>query len=258
MVTYHREHGGRTRRLLLDRLFERDGRTLLELQSQLTMSRFGVMKHVRVLVEAGLVTTRKVGREKLHFLNPVPIHLIYDRWIGKYTAERTSALVDLKAILEGADTMTIEPIARPKQVYQLFIKAPPERVWEALTTSEFTTRYYYGCMLKTDLTVGSPFTYTYPDGSAAIVEGEVLACDPPRRLVHSYHSLWGPLADDAPTRVTWELEAMPSGITKLTVIHDDFDGETATYQGLAGGGWNWILSNLKTLLETGEPLPEQH
>jgi DNA-binding transcriptional ArsR family regulator len=89
-----------TRRLLLDRLFERDGRTLTELESQLEMTRFGVMKHLRVLEDAGLVATRRSGREKLHFLNPVPIRLIHDRWIDKYTERRVSALVDLKAQLE--------------------------------------------------------------------------------------------------------------------------------------------------------------
>ena len=244
-----------SRRLLLDRLFARDGRTLLELQSQLAMTRFGVMKHLRVLEEAGLIVPRKVGREKLHFLNPVPIQLIYDRWIGKYTAARASALADLKAVLEGANDVTVEPVARPQQIYQIIIKATPEQVWEAMTTPEFTARYYYDCILTTDLTVGSSFNYSFPNGGPTIVEGEVLVCDPPHRLVHSYHSLWGPLAEDAPTRVTWELEAMPGGITKLTVVHDEFDGETATYQGLASGGWTWILSNLKTLLETGETLP---
>src|ERR1051325_4864086 len=89
-----------TRRLLLDRLFERDGRTLTELESELEMTRFGVMKHLRVLEEAGVVTTRKRGREKLHFLNPVPIRLIHDRWIDKYTERRVSALADLKNELE--------------------------------------------------------------------------------------------------------------------------------------------------------------
>ena len=89
-----------TRRLLLDRLFERDGRTLTELESQLEMTRFGVMKHLRVLEDAGLVLTRKRGREKLHFLNPVPIRLIHDRWIDKYTERRVSALADLKNELE--------------------------------------------------------------------------------------------------------------------------------------------------------------
>ncbi|TMC73084.1 MAG: helix-turn-helix transcriptional regulator [Chloroflexi bacterium] len=89
-----------TRRLLLDRLFERDGRTLTELESQVEMSRFGVMKHLRVLEDAGLVVSRKSGREKRHFLNPVPIRLIHDRWIDKYTERRVSALTDLKRELE--------------------------------------------------------------------------------------------------------------------------------------------------------------
>ena len=89
-----------TRRFLLDRLFVRDGRTLTELESELDMTRFGVMKHLRVLEEAGLVAARKSGREKLHFLNPVPIRLIHDRWIDKYTERRVSALTELKSELE--------------------------------------------------------------------------------------------------------------------------------------------------------------
>jgi DNA-binding transcriptional ArsR family regulator len=89
-----------TRRLLLDRLFERDGQTLTELGSQVEMSRFGVMKHLNILEDAGLVTTQKVGREKLHYLNPVPIRLVHDRWIDKYTERRVSALTDLKRTLE--------------------------------------------------------------------------------------------------------------------------------------------------------------
>src|SRR5436190_3610788 len=89
-----------TRRHLLDRLFERDGRTLGDLESEVEMSRFGVMKHLRVLAEAGLVASRRSGREKLHFLNPVPIRLIHDRWIDKYTEHRVSALAELKSELE--------------------------------------------------------------------------------------------------------------------------------------------------------------
>ena len=89
-----------TRRFLLDRLFKRDGRTLTELASELDMTRFGVMKHLRLLEDAGLVVTRRSGREKLHFLNPVPIRLIHDRWIDKYTERQVSALVDLKTELE--------------------------------------------------------------------------------------------------------------------------------------------------------------
>jgi len=242
-----------SRRRLLDLLFERDGRTLTELESELPMTRFGVMKHLRVLQEAGLITTRKVGRERLHYLNPVPIQLISDRWISKYSAARASVLADLKTALEGGNGMTTA--SKPRLVYQIIIKAPQERVWEAITKSEFTSRYYYGCTLKTDLTVGSPFTYHMPNGSP-IVEGEVVASEPPNRLVHTYHSLWPPMNEDAPTRVTWELESMPGGVTKVTVVHEDFQGQTATYQGLQGGGWTWILSNMKTLLEIGEPMPQ--
>ena len=244
-----------SRRQLLDLLFERDGRTLTELESKLPMTRFGVMKHLRVLQEAGLIATRKVGREKLHYLNPVPIQLISDRWLSKYSAVRASALADLKTALERGDIMTT--VSKPRLVYQIIIKAPQERVWEAITTSEFTSRYYYGCTLTTDLTVGSPFTYNMPNGSP-VVEGVVAASEPPNRLVHTYHSLWPPMNEVAPTRVTWELESMPGGVTKVTVVHEDFQGETATYQGLQSGGWAWILSNMKTLLETGEPMPQEY
>ncbi len=241
-----------SRRRLLDLLFERDGRTLTELESELPMTRFGVMKHLHVLQEARLITTRKVGRERLHYLNPVPIQLISDRWISKYSAARVSVLADLKTVLEGGNMTTA---SKPRLVYQIIIKAPQEQVWEAITKSEFTSRYYYGCTLKTDLTVGSPFTYHMPNGSP-IVEGEVVASEPPNQLVHTYHSLWHPMNEDAPTQVTWELESMPGGVTKVTVVHEDFQGQTATYQGLRGGGWTWILSNMKTLLETGEPMPQ--
>ncbi len=175
-----------SRRRLLDLLFERDGRTLTELESELPMTRFGVMKHLRVLEEAGLISTRKVGRERLHYLNPVPIQLISDRWINKYSAARVSALADLKTVLEGGNSMTTD--SKPRLVNQIIINAPPERVWAAITTPEFTTRYYYGSTLKTDLSVGSPFTYHMSNG-APIVEGEVVLSDPPNRLVHTYHSL---------------------------------------------------------------------
>src|SRR3954453_10889633 len=242
-----------SRRRLLDLLFERDGRTLTELESQLPMTRFGGVKHLRVLEEAGLIATRKVGREKLHYLNPVPIQLISDRWINKYSAARVSALADLKTALEEGNVMTTD--SKPRLVYQIIIKAPEERVGEAITKPEYTSRYYYGNTLKTDLSVGSPFTYHMADGSP-IIEGEVVSSEPPNRLVHTYHSLWPPMNEDTPTRVTWELESMPEGVTKVTVVHEDFQGQTATYNGLQRGGWTWILRNMKPLLETGEPMPQ--
>lgn len=243
-----------TRRRLLDLLFEREGRTVTELESKMPMTRFGVMKHLRVLEQAGLVVTRKVGRERLHYLNAVPIQLISDRWLNKYSAARASALADLKTVLEEENFMNTD---KPKLVYQIIIKAPQARVWDAITKPEFTSRYYYDSTLKTDLTVGSPFTYYMSNGSP-VVEGEVVVSDPPNRLVHTYHSLWPPLDKDTPTKVTWELEPMSGDVTRVTVVHEDFAGETATYQGLASGGYTWILSNLKTLLETGEPMPQTY
>jgi uncharacterized protein YndB with AHSA1/START domain len=243
-----------TRRLLLDQLFERDGRTLTEMVSLLEMTRFGVMKHLRALEDAGLVVSRRRGREKLHYVNPVPIQLLSDRWIGKY-AERVSALADLKAALEGEETMSADTVARPSQVYEVFINAPREKVWQAITKEEFTVRYFFGTRVRSDLKPGSPFTYFSGDGSAPLVEGQVIESDPPRRLVHTWRSIWSPeLAADAPSRLTWELEALDGGVTKLRVVHDEFNGETATYKEVRGG-WMWVISNLKTLLETGEPLP---
>ena len=93
-------------------------------------------------------------------------------------------------------------------------------------------------------------------GTFRIVEGKVVLCDPPHRLVHTYHSNWPPMNKDAPTQVTWELEPMAGNVTKVTVLHEEFEGETATYQGLQSGGWAWILSNMKTVLETGEAMPQ--
>jgi uncharacterized protein YndB with AHSA1/START domain/DNA-binding transcriptional ArsR family regulator len=243
-----------TRRLLLDQLFERDGRSLTELVSQMEMTRFGVMKHLRVLEDVGLVVTRKAGREKLHYLNPVPIQLLSDRWIGKY-AERVAALADLKTALEGEEIMPSNGAARPEHVYEVFIKAPPERVWQAITSEEFTVRYFFGTRLRSDLRPGSAMTYFDASGSTPLVEGEVIESLPPRRLVHTWRSTWSPeLAADPPSRLTWELEPAGDGVTRLRVVHDGFETETATYREV-GGGWMWVISNLKTLLETGEPLP---
>src|SRR5215471_10746576 len=135
-----------TRRLLLDRLFEREGRPLNDLHSQVPgMTRFGVMKHLRILEAAGLVTTRKVGREKLHYLNPVPVQLIHDRWVSKYTRPKVAALSELKETLEGGNAMSVAP----SQVYVVFIRATPEQVWDAITKPEFTARYFFGSRVDT-------------------------------------------------------------------------------------------------------------
>jgi uncharacterized protein YndB with AHSA1/START domain/DNA-binding transcriptional ArsR family regulator len=238
-----------TRRHLLDRLFERDGRTLSELESGLAMTRFGVMKHLRVLEDAGLVATQKRGREKLHFLNAVAIRLIHDRWIDKYTEPRVSALADLKTQLEE-DAMATKTAATT-QVYELFIRAAPEAVWEAITKPEFTEKYFYGARITTD---AQRHYALGPDGSVW-GDSPTFEYDPPRRLVHGWRSLYSPeLADEEPSRVTWEIEPQDGGYCKLTVIHDELEGAPLTAASVSGAGWMIVLSGLKTLLETGEPL----
>ncbi len=241
-----------TRRLLLDRLFERDGRTLGDLQDQVPgMTRFGVMKHLGVLEQAGLITTRKVGREKLHFLNPVPIQLIHDRWVSKYTRGRAEALSDLKAALEGGSAMDGATIATLTQVYQVFIKATPEQIWDAITKPEFTERYFYGARIENSR---ERHFSTGPDGSVW-GDSPTLEFDPPRRLVHGWRSLYDPeLAKEEESRVTWEIEPQEGGVSKLTVVHDRLEGAPKTAESVSGAGWMMVLSGLKTLLETGHPL----
>jgi uncharacterized protein YndB with AHSA1/START domain/DNA-binding transcriptional ArsR family regulator len=243
-----------TRRLLLDRLFERDGRTLSELCEDVEMTRFGVMKHLRLLEDAGLVVATRAGREKRHYLNPVPIRLIHDRWISKYAVRSVAALAELKTTLEGSDSMPVDVTTKPLQIYQVFIRATPEQIWEAITSPEFTSRYFYGTRVESDLEAGSPIVYRSGNSDDMLVEGEVISSDPPRRLVHTWRALYSPdLAADPPSRVSWELEPADGGVTRLTVTHDGFETETATFTSVAGG-WNLVLDGLKTLLETGTPL----
>jgi uncharacterized protein YndB with AHSA1/START domain/DNA-binding transcriptional ArsR family regulator len=236
------------RRRLLDRLYERDGQTLSELVAVLPeMTRFGVMKHLRVLEAAGLVTTRRSGREKLHYLNPVPIRLIYDRWISKYAERWVGAMSELKAVLE--DTA----MTAPKHVYELYIKTTPERLWEAITSSQFT-RLYFGGTVESVWRAGAPYRYARNDGQP-MHYGTILESDPPKRLVqtfeHDSSEEHGGGPDDV-SNVTWEIAQM-GDVCKVTLVHE-FKGESKSYRG-AGEGWPMILSGLKTLLETGEALP---
>ena len=240
-----------SRRRLLDKLFKRDGQTLGELEAHLPgMTRFGVMKHLGVLEDAGLITTRKVGREKLHYLNPVPIRRVFDRWTSKYAKPFTRALADLKHNLEGADMST----PGPRHIYEIFIRTTPQKLWDAITKPEFTRQYFYGSLVKSDWKVGSPVVHTDAEGKP-MLEGRVLEVDPPWRLVTTFASRYNHSAElqkDPPSRVTWEIERRGDAC-KLTLVHDDFDHETATYKSVRSG-WNPVLSGLKTLLETGQPL----
>jgi uncharacterized protein YndB with AHSA1/START domain/DNA-binding transcriptional ArsR family regulator len=255
-----------TRRFLLDRLFARDGRTLTELESELEMTRFGVMKHLRVLEEAGLLVVRRSGREKLHYLNPVPIRQIHDRWIDKYTERRVTALLDLKTDLEMGDMTSTTESDLAVQVYQLFIKASPEAIWDAITDPEWNRRYGYMSPGEYDLRPGGAYrAHASPEMKAhgapdIVIDGEVLEAERPRRLVQTWRAFFEPsMAEEGFTRLTWEIEEGPGGISRLTVTHDLRTApRTAALVGGrlpgAGGGWSLHLSDLKTLLETGTSL----
>ena len=230
-----------TRRGLLDELFEQDGQTLSELEQRLPMTRFGVMKHLRVLEEAGLVANRRRGREKLHFLNPVPIRLVHDRWVSKYAEPWAAKLSELKQRLE-------EPM---EKVFEIYIKTTPDRLWEAITDGEMRQKYTFGARVDSDWTPGSPYKSAARNGTVAIAEGENLEVDPPRRLVQSFTAVWSDdVKAEGTSRVTWDIEPVGDSC-RLTVTHDELrEGANEELY----GGWPMVLSGLKTLLETGEKL----
>jgi uncharacterized protein YndB with AHSA1/START domain len=246
MVTYHggmdavfRALADPTRRSLLDELFREDGQTLGELVGRFEMTRFGVMKHLAQLEEAGLVVTKRRGREKLHFLNPVPIRLVHDRWVSKYAEPWASALSGLKQRLEN-------PM---EKVFEIYIKTTPERLWEAITDSEIRSKYNFGVGITSDFTAGAPFEMR--SGDLLIGEGENVEVDPPRTLVQRATMLFTEeTKNEGPTRITWAIEPVGDSC-RLTVTHDEMrEGATD----LLYGGWPMILSGLKTWLETGELL----
>ncbi|HZB74804.1 MAG TPA: metalloregulator ArsR/SmtB family transcription factor [Solirubrobacteraceae bacterium] len=248
-----------TRRDLLDELFRQDGQTLSALEGRLPMTRFGVSKHLRVLEEAGLVATKRRGREKLHFLNPVPIRLVHDRWVSKYAEPWAAALSGLKARLEDDMTETVKtvswadgtaPVAGGTAVFEVFIKTTPERLWEAITDPEQRKRYSFGVETHSDWAPGSEYRAGVP-GVVDIAAGKNVEVEPPRLLVQTFDALWSDeVKAQGTTRVTWEIEPVGTSC-RLTVTHDQLppDANPELY-----GGWPMILSGLKTHLETGELL----
>jgi len=215
-----------SRRALLDSLFEVDGQTLSALEARLPMTRFGVMKHLKVLEEANLVTTRKRGREKLHFLNPVPIRLVHDRWVSKYAEPWAAGLSKLKQDIEAKENAM-------EKIFEIYIRTTPERLWEAITD---------GTTMK--VLVGPDFEGDPPPSSAERIEE-----DPPRRLVQRMVAEWSEeVKREGPSRITWEIEPVGTSC-RLRVTHDELrEGANDELY----GGWPMILSGLKSFLETGE------
>jgi uncharacterized protein YndB with AHSA1/START domain len=206
MDTVFRALADPTRRSLLDELFTQDGQTLSALEQRLPMTRIGVMKHLRVLEGAGLVTTKRRGREKLHFLNPVPIRLVHDRWVSKYAEPWVTTLSGLKNRLEK----TME------KVFEIYIKTTPERLWEAITDPDLRSKYNFGAAVNSDWTPGSRYELNAPagardslgdHGAGLLGEGENLEVDPSRRLVQSFTALWSDdVQREGTSRITWEIE----------------------------------------------------
>ena len=230
-----------TRRSLLDELFRQDGQTLHALEERFSMTRFGVMKHLKQLEDAGLVLTRRRGREKLHFLNPVPIRLVHDRWVSKYAEPWAAGLSDLKHELE----------THMEKVFEIYIKTTPQRLWDAIVDPEIRAKYNFGAGITSDWTPGAHMEMGAPNAGFVLGEGEVLEADPPRRLVHTMLAYFSEEAKaEGSTRITWEIEPVGDSC-RLTLIHDQMrDGANAQIY----GGWPMILSGLKTWLETGELL----
>jgi uncharacterized protein YndB with AHSA1/START domain/DNA-binding transcriptional ArsR family regulator len=230
-----------TRRELLDELFRDDGQTLSGLASRFDMTRVAVAKHLGLLEAAGLVVARRRGREKLHYLNPVPIRVLHDRWVSKYTEAWAAGLIDLKRNVE--DSM--------EKVFEIYIRTTPERLWQAITDPDIRARYQFGAHIRSDWTRGSTYRVVHDGAPSGLIEGENVEVDPPRRLVQSARAVWDDdVIAEGTSRVTWEIEPVGDSC-RLTVTHDQLreDADPRLY-----GGWPMILSGLKTWLETGQEL----
>jgi len=273
MDAVFRALGDPGRRRLLDRLNDRNGLTLTELSTGMGMTRQSVSKHLDVLVGAGLVTTVRRGREKLHYLNAAPINDIAERWIHHYDRARAEALSDLKTALEA--TPMDKTSDQTTFMYTTYIHATPERVWQGLTDPAFTARYWRhplsgGVSYRSDWQKGSTYDVAYEEVGLVVSDPEqvVLESDPYRRLVYTWHTFTPEWAtqhgfDEAivatwraetRSRVAFDLEEAAEGVVKLTVVHDGFEPGSEVLQGITNG-WPAVIASLKTLLETGSALP---
>lgn len=243
-----------TRRLLLDRLRQRSGQTLTELCEQLAMARQSATQHLDILQRANLVTVVRRGRERLHYLNPVPIHEIEERWISSFDRPRLDAISIIKhtaeenAMTESTTTTTV-----PTYVYVTYIKAGAEQVWQALTDAELTARFW-GHANVSDWQPGSTWEHRRVDGSGAIdVVGKVIESEPPTRLVITFEDSLDVQPPREPSVVTFLVEPHED-IVRLTVTHENLPN-TEMLAGISSG-WPAVLANLKSLLETGDVLPQ--
>jgi len=255
-----------TRRRLLDSLNARRGQSLRELCAGMDMARQSVSKHLAVLEAADLVVSVRQGREKLHYLNAAPISEIAERWINRYDIQRVEVMSTLKRVLEE-DAMAGPEMAGPEFVYKTYIGTTPEKLWQALTDPAFTRIWWRATVQETDWGVGSTMTWLNHGVTIADPEQTVLEYDPYRRLSYTWHTFTPELIDaldldeesvaalrDEPrSKVTFAIEPMGEKV-KLTVTHDGFQPGSRVVQ-MVNEGWPFFLSDLKSMLETGEILP---
>ena len=229
-----------TRRRLLDRLHAVNGQTLGELCQDLGMTRQGITQHLAVLEAAGPIATIRRGREKLHYLNPVPLQEICDRWIAKFERPDLDALSSLKRRLEG------ETMDRPTLVYVTYIATSPDKVFDALTDPDMTGEYW-GHRNVSTWKKGDEWNHERLDGSGSDIVGTILEIDRPHRLVHTWSDPSEVGRPERMSRVTYDIEAV-RGVVRLTVTHDDLPLEHVSD---VKSGWPMVLSSLKSFLETG-------
>ena len=231
-----------TRRMLLDRLRTKDGQTLLELQEACDMSRFGVMKHLTVLEEAGLIVTRKQGRFKHHYLNAVPLQEAIDRWIEPLIAKPLArSMIDLKTHLEGKDMLDV---TKPDLVVQTYIRCSQDALWQALTDAKAQEAYNFTAA-RVDRE-GDALVFRTPDASEMLVCRET-DLTPKTRIAATFEPKWAPGLPES--RIVYLIQ--PEGAhCKLTVEHYDLTSEVDGIR----DGWERTLAGLKSWLETGETI----
>ncbi|MGI9641992.1 MAG: ArsR/SmtB family transcription factor [Acidimicrobiia bacterium] len=236
-----------SRRLLLDALFERDGQSLGELAALVpSMTRYGVMNHLSVLSDADLVVTVKDGRRKLHYLNPIPIQTVHERWITKYTERKARVMTQMKSSIEGRNQTA------PDHVYQIIIDAPTDVVWNAIVDGDVTVEYFYGTRVESTWLVGDPVSYLYPDGSVA-ADGTVIAIEPGVMVERYFHPRWDTeLEAEGPAREIWRVDEIGDA-TRLTIELFETPIGSKTHSEFSGG-LVFIASGMKTLLETGSAI----
>lgn len=233
-----------TRRALLDSLRSKDGQTLSELEAQSSMTRFGVMKHLGLLEEAGLIVTKKQGRFKYHYLNALPLQEVIDRWIEPLIAKPLArGLLDLKTHLEGKPMYDTE--TKPDFVHQTFIRCTQDALWDALTKADQIAQYHFACNgAEGDAEIGVPTKMLREDGSTMLVQ-RTIKLDPKSRIESTFEPNWFE-SDNIASRIVFLIEAEGSHC-KLTCEHYDIP---VGQEGVAEG-WARHIASLKSWLETG-------